>query len=273
MLLSLSQSVYINQSAHSGVIPTYSRSNNCLYCLYSLMVERESEGSRDSHNSRGDDVMRCLRVLGDDSASVVSLSEAKKCLLHVLREESEGSRLMSQLKSLWDRVASGVLSREMLRVYVDMMASESPASEDCLDLLRVASEECGGAFMHWSIQVGLFGLLQRFLSKVDDGTRLKKREKRMWSVFAEVLWEQSKAYASHAEVLVDEEGVWKEAYNSELLPLLDQALEQMYSFPAEMVDDVVGVVLRFWRELRSCDDAVDQRLRIRYNEWVGAYQS
>ena len=266
VLLSLSQSVYINQPAHSGAIPTYSRSNNCLYCLYSLMVEGSS-------GSRGEEVLQSLSVVGDESASGESLSEAKKCLLRVLGEESDGVRLKNQLRSLWGRVVSSVRSREVLSVYMDMLANESPMSGDCVDLLCVLSEECSGAFMHWSLQVGLFGLLQRYLVSVSEGVRLKKRTKRMWGVFARVLWNQSRAYSGHEDVLLDDEGVWKEEYNSELLPLLDMAMEEMYSFPAEMVDNIVGVVMRFWRVMRSGDESVDQRLRIRYNEWVGSYLS
>lgn len=261
LLVSLSGALFLNQSSHPAPVATYSASTNCLYCLYRLVSDEEKSAS----------VLSGLSVLSRECVSLSELSEAQDSLLQILRGDVDGAKLISQWKAACHRLFCSVASRDMVSVYLDLLANESEYSEECLELLRVLSEECSDVFLHWSVQVGLFGLLQRYLSRLSEGVRMGKKEKRRWSAFLTVLGNQSRGYANRGDVLLDEEGVWNDGYTSELLPLLDESLSLLYEFPEESVSQVLVVVSNFCRFIRSGNAELDQSIRIRYNEWLNGY--
>ena len=168
ILLNLSYSLFLNQTSHSSSIPTYTTSNNYLYCLYRLLLEG---------GEKGEVVISALSVLCKGSIQLSSFLEARDCLLKVLKEEPEGGKLQSQLKSTIYRLCCGLGSREMITTYLTLIANGHELSDVCVNLLQVISSECSEFFMHWSIQVCLFGLHEKYMRMMVEGVRLKKREK------------------------------------------------------------------------------------------------
>lgn len=172
-LLSLSYSLYINTSSHTGTVPTYSVTNNCLYCLYDLLLKEEYH----------DTILQCLSCLSEDSISLEEVNDVKETLLSVLRDVEEGKRLQSQFKSLFYRFHAFFTTRDVIITLLQLIAQGSSYSDDCIELLSVLCEECPAVFMHWTIQVSLYGLLQMYLTSITNEKKLKKKEKKLWAQF------------------------------------------------------------------------------------------
>ena len=264
ILLNLSYSLFLNQTAHSTSIPTYTTSNNYLYCLYRLLLEG---------GEKGEVVVSALSLLCEGPTQLSSFLEARDCLLRVLKEEPEGSKLQGQLKSTIYRLCCGLGSREMITTYLTWIANEHELSDVCMKLLRLISSECSEFFMHWSVQVCLFGLHEKYTRMMVEGVRLKKREKKRMELFFSLFCEQSKEYPSHANVLLDEEGEWNEGYDTELLPLIQGTFDQVYSFPSECIGQIIGVMSAFCRYLCSGMESTDRSLRETYETWLRRFVS
>ena len=222
---------------------------------------------------KGESVVSSLSELCNGSISLSSFSAIRQCLVEVLREEAEGPKLQIQLKSMIYRFSCSIGSREMIMMYLNLIANEHELSDVCVDLLQVLSSECSEFFMHWSIQVCLFGLHDQYMKLLLEGGRLKKKAKKRMSVFFSVFCEQSKEYEGHANVLLDEEGEWNEGYDSELLPLVGSTLDHVYSFPSECVCLLVRVMSSFCRFICSGIESTDLSLRESYASWMKCFVS
>ena len=218
-------------------------------------------------------VISALSILCKGSIQLSSFLEARDCLLKVLKEEPEGGKLQSQLKSTIYRLCCGLGSREMITTYLTLIANGHELSDVCVNLLQVISSECSEFFMHWSIQVCLFGLHEKYMRMMVEGVRLKKREKKRMELFFSLFCEQSKEYRSYANVLLDEEGEWNEGYNTELLPLIQETFDQVYSFPSEWIGRIIGVMSAFCRFLCSGMESTDLSLREIYEKWLKRFVS
>lgn len=170
--MSLSYALYLNQNAHSSSIPTYNTTNNCLYRLYETAVNDDS--------SRGE-IIQSLSVLCENSVSLEEVKTIRKKIVSLIGNDEEGVRLQSQFKSAFHRLYCSLMSREMIGVYIELIANHSPLRADCAELLRVISEECSEVYMEWSIQVGIFGLFQQYLKDVTSKGVLKKKERKQWN--------------------------------------------------------------------------------------------
>lgn len=170
--MNLSYGLYLNQNGHSSTIPTYNTTNNCLYRLYEIAM---------NDDSLREEIIQSLSILCENSVSLEEVKTIRKKLVSLIGNDDEGIRLQIQFKSAFHRLYCSLVSREMIGVFIELIANHSPLKADCTELLRVISEECSEVYMEWSIQVGIYGLFQQYLKDVTNKGVLKKKERKQWT--------------------------------------------------------------------------------------------